>query len=159
MDKVLKILVGVPAAGKSTFINQNLSDAVVMSTDNILDEYALEAGITYNESFLKNMKRAEKEMWNRLDRHVDASTPVIVIDRTNLTIKSRARFIERVKGLGYKVEAIVFPVPDKKEWERRLNSRPGKNIPENVLKQMLTSFQMPLMDEGIDEITFVGGVV
>jgi gluconate kinase len=52
----------------------------------------------------------------------------------------------------YRMIAVVFKIPDVEELERRLNSRPGKHIPNHVMKSMINGFQMPTVEEGFDEI-------
>ncbi len=81
-----------------------------------------------------------------------------IIDRTNLTVKSRAKFIQKLKLHNYEIEAVVFPevgseALSKEEWKRRLDSRPGKTIPQEVLDQMVDSYEIPLMSEGFSKIT------
>ena len=53
---------------------------------------------------------------------------------------------------GYRFDAVVFPNPDPAEWERRLNSRPGKTIPDNIIRNMVASFRMPTPEEGFVNI-------
>ena len=149
-------LVGVPAAGKSTWMkNQDwVDDTCIISTDTIIEEVASEYGMTYDEAFKNLIGFAEQVMWNDLKLAAEDGDP-IYIDRTNLTAKGRKKFIDYLKPFGYEFEAVVFPTPDRDEWERRLNSRPGKTIPEHVLESMERNFQMPLMDEGFSKITTI----
>jgi gluconate kinase len=52
----------------------------------------------------------------------------------------------------YEHIAVVFETPDRIELKRRLDSRPGKEIPDVVIEGMLASFEMPTAEEGFDEI-------
>jgi gluconate kinase len=52
----------------------------------------------------------------------------------------------------YEHIAVVFATPEMTELKRRLASRPGKNIPSEVMVQMIKGFQMPTEDEGFIEI-------
>jgi gluconate kinase len=52
----------------------------------------------------------------------------------------------------YEHIAIVFKTPDTEELARRLASRPGKNIPDHVMRSMIENFDMPTEDEGFTEI-------
>lgn len=150
MVKNAYILIGVPASGKSTWrFGKSLTHDII-STDDIIEEIAMDYGFTYNEAFNSLIKFAEKVMWSEFDYSIAADNDII-IDRTNLT-KARSRFIEPLKKAGYKVTAVVFPIPEKDEWERRLNSRTGKSIPKDVIENMVKSFQFPELYEGFDEI-------
>jgi predicted kinase len=96
-------------------------------------------------------------MWKRLEWNAERGNDV-VIDRTNLTAKSRKKFIDYLKPYGYEFEAVVFPLPgtvefSEEEWFRRLDSRQGKTIPNSVLASMVNSAQMPTEEEGFTKIT------
>jgi gluconate kinase len=54
----------------------------------------------------------------------------------------------------YEHIAVVFKTPEKEELARRLASRPGKNIPEHVMRSMIENFDVPTEDEGFKEIWF-----
>lgn len=161
--KRIIMLVGVPAAGKSTWLeNEFQGECVVISTDKILEEIADHYGQTYDGVFEKYIKVAERMMWEEFDNSVAAGWNTIIIDRTNLSVNARRKFFERLKnfhyGHGYQLEAVVFPLPGsdlltEEEWKFRLNNRPGKTIPENVLKSMVNSFQFPLTNEGFSKVT------
>ena len=157
MTKRIIMLVGVPASGKSTWIEKEFQgECVVISTDNIVEEIAEAAGKTYNDVWANSIKAAERIMWEEFDRAVETKQYPIVIDRTNLNAKVRKKFFDRLKNFhpnhGYEIEAVVFPTPEKEEWERRLNSRPGKNIPQSVLDSMAQSMQQPTLSEGFSKI-------
>ena len=150
------MLVGVPGSGKSTWLqNQEwVDDTYVASTDNIIESVADEYGLTYDEAFKDLVGFADKVMWRELEMTADDGD-LIYVDRTNMSIKSRKRFFDLLKPFGYEFEAVVFPLPEKDEWNRRLRSRPGKTIPEHVLTSMISSFQMPTVDEGFSAVTIV----
>ena len=160
MSKDIYILVGPPAAGKSTWVEKEFQgECHVVSTDDIIQEIADNDGKTYNETFAKYIKAAEVIMWQEFDRMVNGDYNPIVVDRTNMSVKSRRRFFERLrnfhKGHGYQLHAVVFPKPEDEEYERRLNSRPGKTIPEPVINGMLASFEMPTESEGFTSIRVI----
>lgn len=152
------ILIGVPAAGKSTWLDSNFRNmeagSVVASTDNIIQEIADRYGFTYNEVFKDAFMIADKVMAKRLAEAAERGVDIYV-DRTNLSEKSRRQFINKLKKYDYTFDAVDFETPEKEEWERRLNNRPGKNIPSEVLIRMLDSYEMPLKSEGFENITFI----
>jgi predicted kinase len=153
MVKVCTFLIGAPGAGKSTWMrNQEwIDDTYIASTDDIIQNIADEYGLTYNEAFKDVVGFAEKVMWRELEMAAKDGDR-IYIDRTNMSVKSRKRFIDFLKPYGYQFNAVVFPNPDPAEWERRLNSRPGKTIPENIIRNMVASFRMPTHEEGFVNI-------
>jgi len=129
----------------------------VASTDKIIEEVASSYGMTYDEGFKGLIQFAEIIMWRQITSCLMGGRNFI-IDRTNLTVKSRAKFIQKLKLHNYEIEAVVFPevgseALSKEEWKRRLDSRPGKTIPQEVLDQMVDSYEIPLMSEGFSKIT------
>lgn len=157
--KNIYILVGPPGSGKSTWVEKEFQgECFVVSSDKIIEEIAAEKNQTYNEVF-HYAKVAESMMWQEFDKAIETKHDPIVVDRTNMSVKSRRRFFERLrnfhKGHGYQLHAVVFPKPEDKEHERRLNSRPGKTIPWEVINGMLASFQMPTTQEGFVSVTII----
>lgn len=143
------IMVGLPATGKSTYIEKNARpDLVVLSTDNIIEQMCKEAGVTYNQGFKLFIDEATKGFNYQIGEAIK-NEQSIVIDRTNLTAKGRRKLLSRVPNK-YNKYALYFPIPT--DWNTRLQSRPGKCIPQPVLDNMLLSFQMPTVDEGFDAV-------
>ena len=150
------MLVGVPASGKSTWHRNKYGDytAPVVSTDKIIVEVASSYGMTYDEGFKGLIQFAEIIMWRQITSYLMRGSDFI-IDRTNLTAKSRAKFIQKLKLHRYEIECLVFPQPEPEEWKRRLGSRPGKTIPQEALDRMVDSYEIPLESEGFSKITFI----
>lgn len=144
------VLVGLPGVGKSTYISKhaNRENIVVASTDDIIDGMCADAGITYDQGFLLFIDEATKR-YNTLIGDALKGRYSIVIDRTNLTVNSRRKLLARVPN-EYKKYALYFPIPT--DWNDRLKSRPGKCIPQNVIDNMIGSFQMPTKEEGFDAV-------
>jgi predicted kinase len=120
-----------------------------------LEEIAKDAGMTYDEVFKDNIKIADKLFWQELQASID-NHEKIVVDRTNLTVKSRKRIIDMAKAKGYFISAEVFETPfyDNKKWKEFLGAREGKTIPSHVIGSMMFSYERPEHDEGIDEYQF-----
>ena len=149
------ILVGVPGSGKSTWIANQMFDwnkTVVASTDGYVEQQAKKQGKSYSDVFKSVMPDAVNHMAKTV---VDAREQGldIVWDQTSTTVQTRAKKLRMLPD--YKKIAVVFPTPEEEELQRRLNSRPGKVIPDHVMQQMKRGFTMPLKDEGFDEIWHV----
>jgi gluconate kinase len=76
----------------------------------------------------------------------------VIWDQTSTTLASRRRKFNALPN--YEHIAVVFKTPDADELARRLASRPGKNIPDDVMRSMIDGFDMPTEDEGFKEIWF-----
>lgn len=152
----LYMLIGVPASGKSTWREQfvETNRAMIISTDDILEDIAKTQGLTYNDVFKDNIKFATKQMDVHLRVALESEMD-IVCDQTNLTAKSRKGKLDKVPE-HYEKIAVVFLTPEDAEWQRRLD-RPGKSIPQNILMGMKSSMEFPDPEEGFDRIQVVGG--
>lgn len=144
-------LIGVPGAGKSTWITKQewAKDCVVVSTDEFVEAYAKQQGKTYNEVFDAYMSLAVQLMADKVVKARQEGKDIIW-DQTSMSIKSRKRKFNMLRD--YEHIAIVFTTPEPDELKRRLDSRPGKNIPDHVMKSMMDNFDMPTTDEGFSEI-------
>lgn len=149
----LYVLVGVPGSGKSTWIaNQEWAkDIPVVSTDHFVEEYAAKQGKTYSEVFDEYMPIAVRLMANQVEI-CKANGLDIIWDQTSTTVKSRKRKFNMLPN--YHAIAIVFATPEKEELTRRLAGRPGKTIPDHVMRTMIDGFVMPTEEEGFKEIWY-----
>jgi predicted kinase len=146
-------LVGVPASGKSTWIADQVwaLGLTVVSTDNFVEAYAQSQGKTYSEVFDEYMPTAV-DLMAKAVVHAREHGHDVIWDQTSTSVKSRARKFRMLPD--YEHIAIVFKTPDADELAKRLASRPGKNIPEHVMKSMIDHFEMPDEEEGFKEIWF-----
>ncbi len=147
-------LIGVPCAGKSTWIkNQEWAkDCVIVSTDAWVEREAERVGKTYSEIFDEYMPKAVELMANQVENAREKNLDIIW-DQTSVSVKSRKRKFNMLRD--YEHIAVVFTTPEKDELARRLASRPGKNIPDHVMRSMIDNFDMPTLDEGFAEIRVV----
>jgi predicted kinase len=144
-------LIGVPGSGKSTWIDGQkwAQDYPVASTDRFVDEYAQKVGKTYSEVFDEYMPIAVRLMANQV-LICQANNLDIIWDQTSTTVGSRLKKFKMLPD--YEHIAVVFATPDSAELARRLDSRPGKIIPQHVMTQMIEQFEQPTLEEGFTEI-------
>ena len=151
----LYMLVGLPGVGKSTYIKEMLVEnptAIIISSDNIIEGFAADLCLTYNEAFLKYKDIAHSQMMQEARYHIEAKDDIIW-DQTNLTEKTRKNKLKLFPKEYYK-EALIF-VTSAEEHARRLTLRPGKIIPEFVMQTMQESYTMPKKEEGFDSIRII----
>jgi len=144
-------LIGVPGSGKSTWVaHQEWADkCAYISTDTWVEDYARDMGKTYNEVFKEYMPEAIDMMINDVVK-ARAMDKDIIWDQTSTTVKSRKKKFNMLPG--YEHIAVVFRTPESEELAKRLASRPGKNIPDYVVRTMIDGFEMPTLAEGFIEI-------
>jgi len=147
-------LIGPPLSGKSTWIKDNfdLNEIVWISRDQtLLDVYGSD---NYDEAFKNvNQKEVDRVLISTIQKASKEGKNVI-IDMTNMTRKRRMYNLDFFGEEYYKV-AVIFPILDEAEYERRNLKRKEeeqKFIPTHVLKNMISSYQTISKDEGFDKI-------
>jgi tRNA uridine 5-carbamoylmethylation protein Kti12 len=148
-------LIGVPAAGKSTWYKNQLwlgedkKDHKYVSTDQHVEGYAKDQGKTYSEVFKEYMPTAVQQMMVNVNM-ASAMQLDIVWDQTSTTVVSRIRKFNALPD--YEHIAVVFRTPAVDVLKERLASRPGKDVPWEVVQGMIDNWEEPALEEGFKEI-------
>ena len=139
----LRMMVGIPASGKSTFVKMMArpEDAVV-SRDAI--RFSLVApGIPY---FSK-----ESDVFNKFCHDVNKSAEthdIVWADATHVTVGSRRKFYSRVdKTLFDRLEVYVVTTPLEDCLKNNLNRNGRARVPEDAIRNMYEKFTYPTKDE------------
>ena len=151
----LVMLCGIPCSGKSTYVNKLLTyeywkDAIILSTDNYIEEQAKRLGMTYNEVFQDCIDEATRQLEMSFVGAKEEGKRIIW-DQTNLSIKTRKKKLTKVPSI-YKRTVVWFQV-DLEEALKRNGTREGKFIPESILKRMYHQFEVPTLEEGFDFVS------
>ncbi len=148
-NKTSKLIVftALPASGKTTIINRDYKDYEIISSDDYIED------VTDNKAYRKaNLN----DMYQNLQQSFKNKKNV-VIDRTNLTKKSRRRYLNSSRNDVYYKEIKVFLVGQEqlnKNKEKRYKET-GKLIPFFAVKDMVQSFNYPGYDEKVDYIDYI----
>lgn len=151
----ISLLVGLPASGKTTYVNSYIKshpETVVISSDDIIQKYADDNGMTYDAAWPIYKDEAEK-LFREYLRLAIESKKSILVDRTNLSVKSRRRVMANVPKT-YNKYALIFSVSED-ELRRRLLQRKfdaGKSIPDDVIGTMRDRYEAPSEEEGFDAV-------
>lgn len=146
--------IGVPATGKTTWVNRNLDEDVeIISRDGVLEKYGREKklGCTYSEIWSNLTDEDQKEIDNIFDQKLKSlqdENKNICIDMTLISYKSRRKMLSKIKN-NYQVVYLNF-IADYEDILKRNKKRfeeTGKNIPEQVLINFMKNYQFPLYGE------------
>jgi len=143
---------GLPGTGKTTatHIVQEIHNVkYIVSTDSIIEAECNRLGMTYNQGWASLIKPATTRM-NNSRSEIIANNYSFIDDHTNLTLGGRKRKLASIPK-NYINICYVFDIPPV-EWRKRLNSRPNKTIPNDVLEQMINNTVFPTLGEGFDAI-------
>jgi len=154
------IMIGVPGSGKSTVaktltarIEENNSPikAVTFSLDEcrleFLGEHIEDPKKAYSLAFQK--ANDDKQGFDALvatNWKKALSADLLFVDNTNLTVKSRAKWVQDARARGFTVAAINVIIPLQLAIERQA-TRGDKEVPAQIIKDMYMRIQEPTVDE------------
>ena len=149
--RLLFLLIGLPGSGKTTFAKRlaarlrSTTAVRILSTDYLIEKEARRRQRTYNELF-GVLSRPAEGRYKRTLRTYLQTVPVIILDRTHLSAKARARVTTLAKR--YAPDrlclAVVMPTSLDECLARNAQRPSGRAIPESVIRRKhATSFEKP----------------
>lgn len=141
----LVVLVGLPASGKSTWLQDN--QLFALSSDSVRE---LLTGDITDQSNNRLVFRTLRQLAAARAR---AEADVTYIDSTALTLWERRCWIRFAELHDCSPEAIFFDVP-LTECKRRNALRPRK-VPEDVMDRMAARLVPPSLDEGFTRVSTI----
>lgn len=159
-DRNITVLVGLPASGKSTWLKENQNENTeIISKDLVILEMGKEIGVeNYTDIYKALSDEQHKEAYTRtMDnfRKAVEGQKDIVIDMTNMSKKSRGKWINNLKA-NWDIRCKVFLAGKSLLQTRNLmrSQEENKHIPEHVFKNMMKTFLVPTYNE-FDSIEFI----
>ena len=127
------LLCGVPTSGKSSWV-KNHPGYTIISSDNIIEDYAKNIGSTYDGVFDHYIQEAISLMLQQL-KHAVENDENIIVDQTHLTPKVRKRKLKMIPDHYDKI-AVYFEISREEMLKRNHNSDRTKTVPVHVLESM-----------------------
>lgn len=134
----LVLLIGLQAAGKTTFAAQKFAAShVLVSKDR-----------------LRNNRRPERRQRQLVSAALAAGQSVVV-DNTNPSVAERAALIACARAAGARVIGYLFTSPLEACRLRNANRGPERRVPDVGMFATVKRFEVPTMAEGFDELWWV----
>ena len=148
-QKVLSITSGIPGSGKSTWLNKNRPDAIIISRDEI--RFSL---LKKDEDYFSHENEVLNIFYNKINEALNSSEDKeIIIDATHLSKKARTNLFSHINmdkvGTLY---AYCFDIPLEVCFNRNEKRKGRAKVPKSVIRRMYFSFEPPSIKEGFKEI-------
>jgi len=129
------ILIGLPAAGKSTFYRERFAG----THDHV------------SKDLLRNNRRPERRQAQLIEESLAAGRP-LVVDNTNASVAARAPIIAAARARGARVVGYYFPT-EAGAALRRNRARQGRDrVPDVAIFAVRKRLEPPSREEGFDEL-------
>lgn len=144
------ILIGPAGVGKSTFIQENAGDALVLSSDAIREELygSLSEGNKHNNEVFQTLLE-------RLREAVEQGDKDVYFDATNLSRKTRTHYYNQIKSWNKDTDVVadILHKPLKTILAQNAQRKGDKFVPVDVVDRMYKSMTIPRIGLDCDEIT------
>lgn len=148
-EAIATFLIGPPASGKSTWREKNQKSEVIISRDDLVDQFRKGTNMSYADTFKDSSFQAKVNVaLEKLISDTIRSQKSFIVDMTNMTKGGRAKILNRLPSI-YLTKAVIFEV-SRSELSRRLRKREeetGKRVGEDIVDNMINSYQKPTEDE------------
>ena len=152
MKKHLYLMMGVPGSGKSTYAKNILKYGdIYVSRDEI--RYSL---LTDKDDYFAKENEVIKTFIESIDKSLvmEEYCGDVFADATHLSPKGRAQVLKQLKNKD-RVSVIYLDIPLNVILERNAKRTGRALVPENVVRRMYNSIQLPTRAEGIESIYFI----
>jgi len=159
MENEIIILVGNIASGKSTLTRKYAAEGYLIINDDAIVS-ALHGGD--GGAYEKTLKPLYKAVEDCIFSHGAALGRSIVIDRPNMSISNRRRYIGMAKSRDMSVRAVVMPMQDVLTHATRRYNTDNRGLTltawTKAAMRIANSYEAPSLNEGIDEICYLSGI-
>ena len=148
----LYVMIGLPGSGKSTWIKNHCGEnSIIISSDDLREKIFKDVNNQENNAKVFTTMR-------ELTFEALTNNKSVYYDATNVTRKNRQSILDFIKSNHIECRKVAVIVETPYEECLRRNSIRNRHVPEHVIKNMMERFELPLINEGFDEILEIKSV-
>lgn len=155
MTKELRVMVGIPGSGKSTWLNREVGfqegdhyNVAVISRDNVRKSFVGEANPNNSKSYFSREDEVFTEFIRQINEAMEVGLDIVFVDATHISRASRAKLLSRLRPDPNTV--LVFDVIDcgLETCLARNATRTGfARVPDSAIKNMWKNYKAPTEEE------------
>jgi len=144
MSRILFLLSGPPASGKTTLRNRMFPKAMVICPDELI-------GYTKENPWTP---KAARSAWSESDRKLkealQGDVPLTVFDATFVSVKKRKKYVNLAIKNNVMPMIIYCMASINTALTRNASRQKSRQVPGFVMKRMFSLFAAPTKEEGFD---------
>ena len=144
-DLEIIVMVGVPCSGKSAWANKHWDYYNVVNND----RFARLFGVNYDARLFPYLRVMEGAY---IRASIVGQGRSVIADSTNVTRRSRERYISLAEELGVRCIAVYKEVLLGEVLEWNSARERNKRLPEQVIRNMFQRLEIPSVDEGFQRV-------
>lgn len=150
MTQELKLMVGIPASGKSTWIQKQVArieeehrTVCVISRD-----YVRQNMLRPEDSYFAREDAVFTEFVRQVNEAMEIGFDVVIVDATHINLPSRRKLLSRLNPDPHtRLTLEVMVVPLAVALVRNAHRTGFARIPDSAIHKMNRTFRMPTLDE------------
>lgn len=150
MTYEVHLMVGIPAAGKSTFIEQEMErlEADGYTCAHISRDKVRFSMLNKNDEYFDREKEVFEEFVRQINESIEVGINVVFVDATHISPASRGKILRRIKSDTYTTLILdVFSISLDVALSRNDKREGRAKVPESAMKNMFNNFIPPAYNE------------
>lgn len=149
--KLIKLLVGCPASGKTSYAHKVEESCKYLG--NLTYKHISRDAIRFslvkeNEEYFSKENEVFETFVSEVQKAIDNEINIIVLDATHISENSRKKILNRLHNIhDYELEAVVFDVPLEILKERNQLREGRARVPNSAIENMYYNFSEPTIEE------------
>lgn len=158
--KILIVLCGCPASGKSTWVKEQVATASKYLNIEVVSRDLIRFGLLCEgEDYFAKEKEVFKIYCKRISELLaDNTTDVVIADATHINKKSRAKLFKNISiPKDCKLEAVCFETPLEVCLERNAEREGLAKVPDEAIYGLYSDYERPTGAEGFEIVRTYDG--
>ena len=150
MTTELKVMIGIPGSGKSTWVKQEVAriEEEHRTTCVVSRDYVRQSNLTDRDSYFDKEVEVFNEFVRQVNEAMELDIDVVFVDATHISPTSRTKLLDRLLPDPHtKLTFEVINTPLNVALERNAKRDGFARVPDSAIKKMKKGFSIPTEKE------------